>query len=269
MLELFVIHEISGSNPFIRNRAIMVMNAFKFFQFKNIENVKAISEKLFKAISDSDLSTKVCACICAPGYFSHKDIQPILDQHVSSILTIFINILNEIELEELLVSLEAIIEIFNEKCKDFSIDLTKILVERFMYLIQVDEDNQVKSNNNFIIMEGIIKTILCIIGIFSKFPDVFPAIFENIKKIIDYGFTEEGFEKLEDSLDMIISIVKNENNVFYPQAWEFFVALIESVVGTEKENSEIKQKYQDQIFMGNGYEELKNVTHAILLYIVR
>lgn len=269
MFELFVIHEISGTNPFIRNRSIMVLNSFKTLEYKNLENVKVVSDKLFKALSDGDLSLRVNACICAPHFFQHKEIKPILDQHISSILTIYINILNEIELEELLISLEAIIEIFNEKCKDFAVDLTKILVDKFMYLIQVDEENMVKSNNNFIVLEGIVKTILCIIGIFTKFPDVFPAIFQNIKKIVEYGFTEEGFEKIEDSLDMIISICKSDKVGFYPQVWEFFIPLIESVVGTEKEIQELHEKGADNIFIGNGYEELQSMTNAITLYIVR
>ena len=269
MLELFVIHEISGTNPFIRNRAIMVLNSFKKFEYKNIENLKVISDELYKALSDGDLSLRVNTCICAPHFFGHKEIKPILDQHISSILTIYINIIHEIELEELLISLESIIEIFNEKCKDFAVDLTKILVEKFMYLIHVDEENMVKSNNNFIVLEGIVKTILCIIGIFNKFPDVFPAIFEKIKKIIEYGFTEEGFEKLEDSLEMIISMCKNDKLCFYPQVWQFFIPLIDSVVGTELEIQELHAKGADKIFIGNGYEELQSVTNAITLFIVR
>ncbi len=269
MFELFVIHEISGTNPFIRNRAIMVLNSFTRFEFRNIDNLKEISDKLFKALSDGDLSLRVSACICAPHFFEHNEIKPILTQHISSILTIYINIIHEIDLEELLISLEAIIEIFNEKCKDFAVDLTKILVEKFMYLIKLDEENMVKSNNNYIVLEGIIKTILCIIGIFTKFPDVFPSIFELIKKIIEYGFTEEGFEKLEDSLEMIISICKNEKVRFYPQVWQFFVPLIESIVGTEKEIQELHVKGADKIFIGNGYEELQFVTNAIMLFIIR
>jgi len=269
MFELFVIHEISGSNPFIRNRAIMVLNSFRKLEYKNIENIKTISDNLFKAISEGDLSHRVNACITAPIFFGHKEIKSILEQHISNILTIYIKIIHEIELEELLIGLEAIIEIFNEKCKDFAIDLTKILVEKFMYLIQIEEENMSKSNNNFIVLEGIIKTILTIINIFTKFPDVFPFIFEYIKKIIDYGFTEEGFEKLEDSLEMIMSICRGEKTGFYPQVWQFFIPLIESVVGTEKEIQELQSKGADKVFIGNGYEELQSVTNAIMLFIVK
>jgi hypothetical protein len=268
MFELFIINEISGTNPFIRNRAIMVLYSYMKFEYKNLENIKNISDKLFKALSEGDLSLRVNACICAPHFFKNKNVKPILDQHISSILTIYINILNEIELEELLISLEEIIEIFNEKCKDFAVDLTKILVDKFTYLIQLDEENTSKSNNNFLVVEGIVKTILCIIGIFTKFPDVFPTIFENIKPIIEYGFTEEGFEKLEDSLEILISILKNELG-FYPKIWQYFIPIIESVVGTEKEIQDLHEKGADLIFIGNGYEELQSVTNVIALFIVR
>jgi len=95
------------------------------------------------------------------------------------------------------------------------------------------------------------------------------AIFEKIKKIIEYGFTEEGFEKLEDSLEMIISMCKNDKLCFYPQVWQFFIPLIDSVVGTELEIQELHAKGADKIFIGNGYEELQSVTNAITLFIVR
>lgn len=227
-----------------------------------------ISDKLFKAISENELSVKVCSAICSPGFFCHPEIKPILEEHIPTILTIYIHLLNEIELEEILVSLEAIIEIFNEKVKDFAIDLTKILVERFLILINTDEDNILKSNNNFIIIEGIIKTIISIIGIFNKYSDIFPHIYQNVKKIIVYGFTEEGFEKLEDSIDIITCICKTDGGLL-PCTWEFFIPLIESVVGTEVENKNMKEKYPDTVFIGNGYEALSNVISAILLYIVK
>jgi len=186
------------------------------FKYKNLENIKNISDQLFKALSEGDLSLRVNACICAPHFFKNKNVKPILDQHISSILKMYINILNEIELNELLISLEEIIEIFNEKCKNFAVDLTKIIVDKFSYLIQLDEENTNKSNNNLLVVEGIVNTILRIIGIFTKFPDIFPAIFENIKPIIEYGFTEKGLKRLEYSLEILISILKNEIG-FYPK----------------------------------------------------
>jgi hypothetical protein len=269
MLELFAIPELSGNNPFIRGRSIMVLNSYKNFKFANFENIKIISDQLFKALSDNDLSIKVNACICAPSFFSHDQIKPMLDQHISTILTIYITIINEIELEELLESLENIIGIFNIKCKDFAVELTKILVQRFIVLNQQEDDNQLKTNKNFLVVEGIVKTIICIYGIFSPYKEIFPDIFESSKQIIDFGFEEENFEKLESSIEMIIAVCKNENVPFYPQLWAFYNKIIESVVGSKKENDDLAENYPDKVFIGGGYECLQDIVNAILYYIVR
>ena len=142
----------------------MVLHTFKNFKFQKYENLKTISDYIFQSFNDENLSIRVFACICAPSFFGHKDIKPILNDHISKIISIYINLMNEIELEEILVSLELIIQQFSSNIKDFVVDLTKILVDRFHKLNKNEDENSL--SNSILVKEGLIKTIISIISIF-------------------------------------------------------------------------------------------------------
>lgn len=240
------------------------------FKFQQPDNIKKISDGLFNALTSNDLSIKIKGLICAPEYFSIKEIKPNLDPHISQILQIYISVMNEIEIEEVLEALEKIIKIFDNKCKDFAIDLTKILVERFTYLNQQEEmEENLNTNKTFMVLDGITKTIIRLFSIFSQHKDIFSVMFENAKKVIDFGFEDENFESLESSLEILSSIMSQDSEVFYPQIWEYYSKAIESVIGTEKEILEHKKDFPDSLYIGVGYESLDKVLSVLLLFITK
>lgn len=177
--------------------------------------------------------------------------------------------MNEIEIEEVLQALEKIIGIFDNKCKDFAIDLIKILVERFKLLNQQDEEENVNTNKTFMVIEGITKTIIRLFSIFAQYKDIFVSMFEIAKPVIDFGFEDENFESLESSMEIIRSIIENENCEFYPLLWTYFNKVVESVIGSEKEILEYKTNFPDSTYIGVGYESLEDVLSLLLLYVVK
>ena len=255
-----------SANPFIRLRSYMVLYSFKNFKFQNIENLKKISDFIFQSLSDDNLSIRVFACITAPSFFGHKEIKPILDEHISKILQIYITLMNEVEIEEILLSLENIIQHFNEKIKDYVVDLTKILVERFHKLSKNEDENCI--TNSLLVKEGLIKTLFSIISIFRKQENLFCSIYENVREIIFYGFSDEGIENFEETIDLIHAILK-EGGTIYPKVWEFYIPILESIVGTEEDITQAKLNNPDSIFIGYGFDSIESIITNILLFITK
>ncbi len=244
----------------------MVIYSFKNHKYKNFTNVMQITDSIFRSLSDDNLSVRVFASLCAPTFFGNKEIRPRLDIHIPQILTIYINLMNEIDLEEILMSLECIVQIFNEKIKDFVVDLTKILVDRFQKMCKIEDDNV--NTNTPIVKEGIIKTLISIINIFIKYNDLFSQIYKEIREIILFGFLDDGIENFEDSLDLILSICKEGDKIF-PGVWEFYVPILESILGTDEENEKNKLENPQEIFIGYGYDHFESIINNILLFITK
>ena len=244
----------------------MVIYSFKGFKYTKLENILHITDSIFKSLSDENLSIRVFAAICAPNFFGHKDIKTKLDQHIPNILTIYINLMNELDLEEILISLEYIVQIFNEKIKDFVVDLTKILVDRFHKMCKVDDDNL--NTNSPIVKEGIIKTLISIISIFAKHQSLFELIYKEIREIIQYGFLDDGIENYEDSLDLILSICKGGDRI-YAGVWEFYIPILDSILGSEEEIGKNKIENPNTVFIGHGYEHFEQIINNILFFITR
>lgn len=244
----------------------MLLYSFRNFKFQKIENLKTISDCIFQSLTEENLSIRVFACICAPSFFGNKEIKPILNEHISKILSIYIHLMNEIELEEVLVSLELIIQQFNSKIRDFVVDLTKILVDRFHKLCKVDDESSI--SNSLLVKEGLIKTIISIICIFRKDEDLFEKIYESIREIIAYGFTDEGIENFEETVDLIHAICKEGDKIF-PQVWEFYIPIVQSIIGTDEDISLTKEKNPDSIFIGYGFDSIESIISNILLFITK
>jgi len=244
----------------------MVLYSFKNYKFQNIENLKKISDCIFQSFSDENLSIRVFACICAPSFFGNKEIKPSIDEHISKILSIYITLMNEIEIEEILISLEHIIQHFNEKIKDYVVDLTKILVDRFHKLCKVDDEST--TSNSLLVKEGLIKTLFSIISIFRKQENLFNQIYEHVREIIFFGFTDEGIENFEETVDLIHAILKEEDKI-YPKVWEFYIPILESIVGTEEDIAQAKLKNPDSIFIGYGFDSIETIITNILLFITK
>ncbi len=225
-----------------------------------------ITDSIFKSLADENLSIRVFAAICAPSFFGHKSIKSKLDQHIPQILTIYINLMNDIDLEEILISLEYIVQIFNEKIKDFVVDLTKILVDRFHKMSKVDEENL--NSNSPIVKEGIIKTLISIIGIFGKHQSLFDQIYSEIREIIQYGFLDDGIDNYEDSLDLISAICKEGDHI-YPGIWEFYIPILTSILGSEEEIEKNHIENPNSVFIGYGYDNFEQIINNILLFITR
>lgn len=245
----------------------MVLYSFKSYKYNNIDNLKLITDHIFQSLCDENLSIRVFASICAPTFFGNKEIKPKLDQHISQIISIYINLMNEVDLEEILISLEYIVQTFNEKIKDFVVDLTKILTDRFMKISRATDEENLNTNSP-IIKEGIIKTLICIIGIFRKHEELFAHIYEHVREIIRFGFLDDGVENYEDSLDLIMAICK-EGERIYSGVWEFYIPIIESIIGTPEEIEFAKAKEVNSIFIGSGFDCFDSLINNLLLFITK
>jgi hypothetical protein len=130
-----------------------------------------------------------------------------------------------------------------------------------------DDEDDIK-NEKSLVAEGVLRAIIKMIELFSKYDDVFPLMEAQIEEIIHWGFRDDNFDNLFDILDIIETIVKHSPTIS-KKTWSYYTPLIDSLIGSDSEIAEFKQKYPDSEFEGLGYDSLAEYIPIFSYYMTK
>jgi hypothetical protein len=267
LIEVFVMKEFDSKIGFLRERACTFIECYEDFKFTNINLLHEITKKIcFILDKETELPVKVMAAITAPILLKHKGVKDLLTDSVPKLLEIYLNLVNTIDLEEILDGLETIISRFGNSVKDYAVALTFELVKVFKRLCESEENDE--KGEQLMVLEGVLRTLLKIIELFVNNEEIFAQIEPNIHDIILWGLNPENFEKFDDTLDIIHTILKKGNRIS-EKTWSYFPEIIFSLIGTEDELEEFKKNYPSADFEGLGFENIQDIIPILCLYIVK
>ena len=187
--------------------------------------------------------------------------------HIPTILTVYLKLLNEIELEELIIGLQLIVRHFNKDIVLYSKELFNELHNSFFKLIHADENEDDDAKGDYKITGGVLKTIDKLLEI-SANTDVFQVLEEKVMDIIHWGFNPNNWEMQEDIFELILTLVKY-STLPSKRCWDFYPELLETVVGNETEVLNFKKDFPDNLYEGIGYESINDIVKIILQMILK
>jgi hypothetical protein len=172
--------------------------------------------------------------------------------------------MNEIDFEELLIGLETIIEHFGESISDYAVDLCKELTRQFNRLVKVsvEEDN----GEGQMAAEGAITALNRVVSVVSNNHNIFTQIEIIIDSVVKYTLSQEGFEMLDNGLELIRTVLSKSAKPT-SLTWSYFTLLCYSLIGDDDENKEILSKYPDSQLEGIGYESMTEILVILHLFI--
>jgi hypothetical protein len=251
----------------MRERACSIIEFFSEYKFTDKSLIEIITKKICSLLTDKDLPVRVAAALAAPGLLHIPLVKEFLTPHVPKLLMIYLNLMNDIDLEEILESLTAIISSFSILIKDYALELTEQLVKTFHRLLSSEEDTEF-TGENLSVAEAVIRTIIKLIEIFINYDDIYPKIEILVYDIIMYGLKEVTSERFEDVLDVVYAIVKNSIKIS-PKIWNFYPEIIDSVIGSEEDYKDYKDSYPEEEYEGFGYESMSDIVTVVSYYITK
>ena len=248
----------------IKERSCSVLKAFSKIQFSNLNLVKKIIECLCELLKESDLSLKINSCLTIPCFLNDKNVLTHFNKYTKNFLEIYLSLVNEIDLEEIFVSLEQLIDKLGDSILEYSVQLTKELVKQYHRLININVDED--GGDAMCAADGVLTAIQTIIKISSKAPSILSEVEEIISPMMSYGLSKEGFESLETTIDTIRILLESSNEISN-QSWSYFTPINFSIIGDEDDNKTILEAYKDCCLEGLGYDSLSCLTSLLHLYI--
>ena len=240
LLESIVYPELNSPCGFLREQVCAFIKALKGFKYTN----KFFVEKLTKSFSylmqnDAVLPIRFESSMALCSILDEKNAKELIKGNIQILLQIYLKLMEETDLEEIMECLQEIVTNFTEESKIYIVELSEYLINYFNKLIvninnNEDQENQI---DDFSLINNIINTFSNFIHYFINNDNIYPKIEKHIDTLLNYCIIEQPFDKLEDGINLLEEILIN-CKILPKHIIKFFIPLINTFIGNVDNNEE-------------------------------
>jgi len=211
--------------------------------------LKSIISQLCNKLQDPDLPVRIKAATTIPSYLVHPESKMMLVNYLGNILNVYLKLIGEIDLDELLVGLESLVDGFGDSITLFSVDLVKQLVLNYKKCIKTATlINSESTTDNFEEKEldsaeiSCVKTIVKLFDISVKNVEIYKKMEEELSDMLRYSLTKEGLVHLENTI-LIFKHLSTKSLHISPLTWTYFSSFLNIIIDDKlTESPELSEK---------------------------
>jgi len=268
LIENYIINELSSPVELMREKSMKFIISFKNYKYKNENLLISIMTQVINLLqNDNYLQVKIYSVLTSNCLINQEKTHSLLKGNIKNLLSLYLKLMEEIDLENIIESVQNIIKEFKEETKEFIIQLSEYLIKYFNKLIirEVDEENEI---DNSLLINNLISTFTDIIHYFINNNEIYNNLEQYIIFILDYCFIKNIYEQLDNGIELLEEIIKNSNKIS-KKIWNYFIPLITSVIGTEEELNKFKKEFPNQIYEGFGFDSINNIIKILKIFIFK
>ena len=256
-VEKIIYPEFGSSCAFLREQACNFIKEFRGYEYTN----KILIENITKGLSylmqnDPVLQVRFESAMALSSILKQKYVKDLLKGNILPLLKIYIKLMEETDLEEIMNSLQEVVQIFTEESKTYIIHLSEYLNKYFNNLVNNISNNEEEEQNEiskYSLINNIINTFCNFIHYFVNDEEIYPKIESYIDNLIHFCINIYPDDKLEDGIGLMKEILTNckklPNHIL-----KFFIPIINIII--EEKDSDLY-----------GNENISNITQIICYYI--
>jgi|TARA_B100001142_G_scaffold315317_1_gene353772 importin-7 len=153
-----------------------------------------------------------------------EQLKPILPQ----LLDEFFKLMNEVESEDLVFTLETIVEKFGEDIAPYALGLAQNLAAAFWKLTNSQDDKDDDDMNGALACVGCLRAIATILESISTLPHLYGQIEPTLMPILRKMLTQEGYDVYEEILE-ICSYITYYSPTVTPAMWELWPIMFDAL----------------------------------------
>lgn len=278
LFNVYIMPELENKSNFqILERSIWIIRRYSDIKFTYNETLTTITKQLCNLLVCDDIVIRAYTAATLPKLLKHSEVLNLLEGSVSNLLLEYIKLMHDIDLEELLDGLKTIVDKFGSKVVQYAVELSQELVNQFFKMIKKEDDN---NGELYCAAEGVIKILENIFSVISKnknsntnHSDIINNIENIISPLIDFTLSGEGFEFLDNGLDLLKEVIEcmhSNNGPNVPLSnilWKYFTLINYSIIGDEEENKIILADNPNVNLEGIGYDTMEEHLKILCLFI--
>lgn len=203
MLVQHVFPEFRSPVGHLRAKAAWVAGQYAHINFSDQNNFRQALHSVVSGLRDPDLPVRVDSVFALRSFVeASKDlneIRPILPD----LLDEFFKLMNEVENEDLVFTLETIVDKFGEEMAPYAFGLCQNLAAAFWKCMNAAEADEEGDDPGALAAVGCLRAISTILESVSKLPDLFIEVEPTLLPIMRRMLTTDGQEVFEEVLEIV------------------------------------------------------------------
>ncbi|XP_010510174.1 PREDICTED: importin beta-like SAD2 [Camelina sativa] len=229
MLVQHIFPEFSSPVGHLRAKAAWVAGQYAHINFSDQNNFRKALHSVVSGLRDPDLPVRVDSVFALRSFVEAckdlNEIRPILPQ----LLDEFFKLMNEVENEDLVFTLETIVDKFGEEMAPFAFGLCQNLAAAFWRCLNTSETNDDSDDMGALAAVGCLRAISTILESVSSLPQLFVEIEPTILPIMQKMLTTDGQEVFEEVLE-IASYMTFYSPTISLDIWSLWPLMMEALV---------------------------------------
>ena len=271
-----IIPDLQSSFPLIKMRVCSLLKELlvKKLEHPNFQQYfKPITESLCQLLTDSFLPVKASASLALAIFLNVPSMKEMITPHVQTILYLYIDLINQCDLEILVNSLHEVCQIFTEQVAPYIIDLIKSLMTVILRMYEkkienINENKEEDLDEQLFSILSIFTTLFRLIEIFKETQKL-PILMESITPVLEKALQNQEFEDLNE-LFLIVNLMvfKSENGKIHPVFWSFLEFICLSIMKQENPTPSNNPYLSFLPFSSISYGETgENIFHVMRNFI--
>ncbi|MFS8034675.1 putative importin-beta domain, armadillo-like helical, exportin-2, central domain-containing protein [Helianthus anomalus] len=228
MLVQHVFPEFVSPVGHLRAKAAWVAGQYAHVNFSDPNNFRKALQCVVAGMRDPELPVRVDSVFALRSFVeSCKDlgeIRPILPQ----LLDDFFKLMDEVENEDLVFTLETIVDKFGEEMAPYALGLCQSLAAAFWKCINTSEGDEEADDPGALAAAGCLRAISTILESVSRLPHIFAHIEPTLLPIMRRMLTTDGQDVFEEVLE-IVSYMTFFSPTISMDMWSLWPLLVEAL----------------------------------------
>nr|KJB37957.1 hypothetical protein B456_006G228100 [Gossypium raimondii] len=228
MLMQHVFPEFRSPVGHLRAKAAWVAGQYARINFSDQNNFRLALHSVVSGLCDPELPVRVDSVFALRSFVEAcrdlNEIRPILPQLLDEIF----KLMNEVENEDLVFTLETIVDKFGEEMAPFALGLCQNLAAAFWRCMNTSEADDEADDPGALAAVGCLRAISTILESVSRLPQLFVQIEPTLLPIMRRMLTTDGQEVFEEVLE-IVSYMTFFSPTISLEMWSLWPLMIEAL----------------------------------------
>ncbi|KAL8487473.1 hypothetical protein ACS0TY_023515 [Phlomoides rotata] len=228
MLVRHVFPEFSSPVGHLRAKAAWVAGQYAHVNFSDPNNFRRALHSVVAGMRDPELPVRVDSVFALRSFVEActdlGEIRPILPQ----LLDEFFKLMDEVENEDLVFTLETIVDKFGEEMAPYALGLCQNLAAAFWKFMNTAEEDDEGDDPGALAAVGCLRAISTILESVSSLPDLFVHVEPTLLPIMRRMLTTDGQEVFEEVLE-IVSYMTFFSPTISLEMWSLWPLMMEAL----------------------------------------
>ncbi|XP_058736567.1 importin beta-like SAD2 [Vicia villosa] len=228
MLVQHVFPEFNSPVGHLRAKAAWVAGQYAHITFSDQNNFRKALQCVVSRMQDSELPVRVDSVFALRSFIEAckdlNEIRPILPQ----LLDEFFKLMNEVENEDLVFTLETIVDKFGEEMAPYALGLCQNLAAAFWRCMNSAEADDEADDPGALAAVGCLRAISTILESVSRLPHLFVQVEPTLLPIMQRMLTTDGQEVFEEVLE-IVSYMTFFSPTISLEMWTLWPVMMEAL----------------------------------------